>query len=138
MEAKVEFEDDDGRTVRYVHHPNGGGLVSVRARVHEGAALAPTAYVDAGASVGDRSRIGSGSWLDEDVAAGQDVVISSNVHLGPRTRAVNRAWIGSGARGGADVVIARGALVEPDTVVPDGAVVPRRAGAGRRELRVAA
>src|SRR5665811_556193 len=89
MAASVEFEDDNGRVVRYVRHANGGGLVSSRARVHEGAMVASTAYVEAGAQVGDRSRIGAGSWLDLDVIVGEDVVVAGNVHLGPRTRAVS-------------------------------------------------
>src|SRR5665647_2933543 len=114
MAAGVEFEDDNGRVVRYVRHANGGGLVSPRARVHEGAMVASTAYVEAGAQVGDRSRIGAGSWLDLDVVVG-------NVHLGPRTRAEDGTWIGTGARVGSDVVIARGARVAPDAVVRDAA-----------------
>jgi hypothetical protein len=44
MAARVEFEDDNGQVVRYVRHANGGGLVSPRARVHEGAMVASTAY----------------------------------------------------------------------------------------------
>ena len=42
MAASVEFEDDNGQVVRYVRHANGGGLVSPRARVHEGAMVAST------------------------------------------------------------------------------------------------
>ena len=57
MAASVEFEDDNGQVVRYVRHANGGGLVSPRARVHEAAMVASTAYVEAGAQMGDRSRI---------------------------------------------------------------------------------
>ena len=83
MAARVEFEDDNGRVVRYVRHANGGGLVSPEARVHEGAMVASTAYVEAGAQVGDRSRIGAGSWLDLDVIVAEDVVVTGNVHLGP-------------------------------------------------------
>ena len=56
MAASVEFEDDNGQVVRYVRHTNGGGLVSPRAWVHEAAMVASTAYVEAGARVGDRSR----------------------------------------------------------------------------------
>ena len=138
MAAIVEFEDEDGRVVRYVRHGNGGGLVSPRARVHEGASVAPTAYVEAGAQVGDRSRIGAGSWLDHDVRVGQGVVVAGNVHLGPRSRAEDGSWIGTGARVGSDAVIGRGARVLPDAVVPDGAVVRRRAGAGRSEFEIAA
>src|SRR5665647_651995 len=52
MAASVEFEDDNGRVVRYVRHANGGGLVSPLARVHEAAMVASTAYVEAGAQVG--------------------------------------------------------------------------------------
>ena len=125
MAASVEFEDGNGQVVRYVRHPNGGGLAS-------------TAYVEAGAQVGDRSRIGAGSWLDHDVIVGVDVVVAGNVHLGPRTRAEDGTWIGTGARVGSDVVIRRGARVEPDAVVRDATVVRRRAGSGRSELGNAA
>src|SRR5690606_39228375 len=45
----VEFEDDDGTMLRYVQHPNGGGLVERGAKVHPTAWVAPTAYVDPGA-----------------------------------------------------------------------------------------
>ena len=138
MAVGVEFEDDKGQVVRYVRHVNGGGLVSPLARVHEAAMVAATAYVEAGAQVGDRSRIGAWSWLDHDVIVGEDVVVAGNVHLGPRTRAEDGAWIGTGARVGSDVVIGRGARVEPDAVVPDAAVVRRRAGSGHSELRIAA
>jgi len=48
-----------------------------------GAMVASTAYVEAGAQVGDRSRIGAGSWLDLDVIVAEDVVVTGNVHLGP-------------------------------------------------------
>src|SRR5665647_516322 len=109
MAASVEFEDDNGQVVRYVRHANGGGLVSPRARVHEAAMVASTAYVEAGAQMGDRSRIGAGSCLDHDVIVGEDVVVAANVHLGPRTRAEDGTWIGTGARVGSDVVIGRGA-----------------------------
>ena len=138
MAASVEFEDDNGQVVRYVRHANGGGLVSPRARVHEAAMVASTAYVEAGVQVGDRSRIGAGSWLDHDVIVGEDVVIAANVHLGPRTRAEDGTWIGTGARIGSGVVIARGARVSPDGVVRDAAVVRRRAGSGRSEFGIAA
>jgi UDP-3-O-[3-hydroxymyristoyl] glucosamine N-acyltransferase len=138
MAASVEFEDDNGQVVRYVRHANGGGLVSPRARVHEAAMVASTAYVEAGAQVGDRCRIGAGSWLDLDVIVGEDVVVAANVHLGPRTRAEDGTWIGTGARVGSDVVIARGARVAPDAVVRDAAVVRRRAGSGRSEFGIAA
>jgi UDP-3-O-[3-hydroxymyristoyl] glucosamine N-acyltransferase len=90
--------------------------------------VASTAYVEAGAQVGDRSRIGAGSWLDHDVIVGKDVVVAANVHLGPRTRAEDGTWIGTGARVGSDVVIGRGARVAPDTVVRDAAVVACRLG----------
>ena len=103
-----------------------------------GAMVASTAYVEAGAQVGDRSRIGAGSWLDHDVIVGKDVVVAANVHLGPRTRAEDGTWIGTGARVGADVVIGRGARVEPDAVIRDAAVVRRRGGSGRSEFRIAA
>src|ERR1035437_5505040 len=109
MAASVEFEDDNGQVVSYVRHANGGGLVSPRARVHEAAMVASTAYVEAGAQMGDRSRIGAGSWLDHDVIVGADVVV-----------------IGGGAR------------VAPDAVVRDAAVVRRRAGSGRSEFGIAA
>src|ERR1035437_899394 len=132
MAARVEFEDDNGRVVRYVRHANGGGLVSPGARV------ASTAYVEAGAQVGDRSRIGAGSWLDLDVIVGEDVVVAGNVHLGPRTRWEDGTWIGTGARGGADAVIGRGARVAPAGVVRDAVVVRRRAGSGRSEFGIAA
>ena len=138
MAAGVEFEDDNGQVVRYVRHANGGGLISPRARVHEAAMVASTAYVEAGAQVGDRSRIGAGSWLDHDVIVGKDVVVAGNVHLGPRTRAEDGTWIGTGARVGSDVIIRRGARVAPDTVVRDAAVVRRRAGSGRSEFEIAA
>ena len=138
MAASVEFEDGNGQVVRYVRHPNGGGLVSPSARVHEAAMVASTAYVEAGGQVGDRSRIGAGSWLDHDVIVGVDVVVAGNVHLGPRTRAEDGTWIGTGARVGSDVVIRRGARVEPDAVVRDATVVRRRAGSGRSELGNAA
>jgi UDP-3-O-[3-hydroxymyristoyl] glucosamine N-acyltransferase len=138
MSGSVEFEDDSGQVVRYVRHANGGGLVSPKARVHEAAVVASTAYVEAGAQVGDRSRIGAGSWLDRDVIVGKDVVVAGNVHLGPRTRAEDGTWIGTGARVGCDVVIRPGARVEPDAVVRDAAVVRRRAGSGHSELGVAA
>jgi len=138
MAAKVEFEDDNGQVVRYVRHRNGGGLVSPRARVHEAAAVAATAYVEAGAQVGNRSRIGAGSWLDHDVVVGEDVVVAGNVHLGPRTRAEDRAWIGTGARVGSDVVIERRVRVAPDAIIPDAAVVRRRGGSGRTEVGIAA
>src|SRR5665647_2899802 len=82
MAASVEFEDDNGRVVRYVRHANGGGLVSPLARVHEAAMVASTAYVEAGAQVGDRSRIGAGSWLDR----GVDRVVP--VPAGPGSQAV--------------------------------------------------
>src|SRR5665647_3181886 len=98
MAARVEFEDDNGRVVRYVRHANGGGLVSPEARVQEGAMVASTAYVEAGAQVGDRSRIGAGRWLDLVVIVGEDVVVAGNVHLGPRTRVEDGTWIGTGAR----------------------------------------
>src|SRR5665647_2608027 len=52
-----------------------------RPRVHEAAMVASTAYVEAGAQVGDHSRIGAGSWLDHDVIVGEDVVVAGNVHL---------------------------------------------------------
>jgi len=138
MAASVEFEDDNGQVVRYVRHANGGGLVSPRARVHEAAMVASTAYVEAGAQMGDRSRIGAGSWLDHDVIVGEDVVVAGNVHLGPRTRAEDGTWIGTGARVGSDVVIRRGARVAPDAVVRDAAVVRRRAGSRRSEFGIAA
>jgi len=138
MAASVEFEDDNGQVVRYVRHANGGGLVSPQARVHEAAVVAPTAYVEAGAQVGDRSRIGEGSWLDHDGIGGEDVVVAGNVHLGPRTRAEDGTWIGAGARVGSDVLIGRGARVEPDAVIRDAAVVRRRAGSGRTDFGVAA
>ena len=138
MAATVEYEDDNGRVERYVRHVNGGGLVSPRARVHEGAMVASTAYVEAGAHVGDRSRIGAGSWLDLDVIVGQDVVVAGNVHLGPRTRVEDGTWIGTGARVGSDVVIGRGARVAPDAVVRDAVVLRRRAGSGRSEFEIAA
>ena len=63
MAASVEFEDDNGRVVCYVRHANGGGLVSPRAGVHEGAMVASTGYVEAGGQVGDRSRIDAGNTL---------------------------------------------------------------------------
>ncbi|MEO6142838.1 MAG: transferase [Dermatophilaceae bacterium] len=138
MAASLEFEDDNGKVVRYVRHANGGGLVSPHARVHEAAMVASTAYVEAGARVGDRSRIGAGSWLDYDVIVGEDVVVAGNVHLGQRTRAEDGTWIGTGARVGSDVVIRRGARVEPDAVVPDAVVVLRRAGSGRSQSGIAA
>ena len=138
MAATVEFEDDNGQVVRYVRHANGGGLVSPRARVHKAAMVVSTAYVEAGAQVGDRSRIGAGSWLDHDVIVGKDVVVAGNVHLGPRTRAEDGTWIGTGARVGSDVVIERGARVTPDAVVPDAAVVRRRSGSGGSKLGIAA
>jgi len=138
MAATVEFEDDNGEVVRYVRHANGGGLVSPRARVHEAAMVASTAYVEAGVQVGDRSRIGAGSWLDHDVIVGKDVVVAGNVHLGQRTRAEDGTWIGTGARVGSDVVIERGARVAPDAVVRDAAVVRRRAGSGGSKLGIAA
>ena len=138
MAASVEFEDDNGQVVRYVRHANGGGLVSPRAQVHEAAMVASTVYVEAGAQVGDRSRVGAGSWLDHDVIVGEDVVVAANVHFGPRTRAEDGTWIGTGARVGSDVVIGRGARVAPDAVVPDAAVVRRRAGLGRPEFGIAA
>ena len=138
MAAGVEFEDDNGQVVRYLRHANGGGLVSPRGRVHETAMVASTAYVEAGAQVGDRSRIGPGSWLEQDVIVGQDVVVAANVHLGPRTRAEDGTWIGTGARVGSDVVIRRGARVSPDAVVRDAAVVRRRAGTGRSDFGIAA
>ena len=100
--------------------------------------VASTAYVEAGAQVGDRCRIGAGSWLDLDVIVGEDVVVAANVHLGPRTRAEDGTWIGTGARVGSDVVIGRGARVAPDAVVRDAAVVRRRAGSGRSEFGIAA
>jgi len=103
-----------------------------------GAMVASTAYVEAGAQVGDRSRIGAGSWLDLDVIVGEDVVVTGNVHLGPRTRVEDGAWIGTGARVGSDVVIGRGARVAPDAVVRDAVVVRRRAGSGRSEFGIAA
>jgi UDP-3-O-[3-hydroxymyristoyl] glucosamine N-acyltransferase len=108
------------------------------ARVREAAMVASTAYVEAGAQVGDRSRIGAGSWLDHDVIVGQDVVVAANVHLGPRTRAEDGTWIGTGARIGSDVVITAGARVAPDAVVRDAAVVRRRSGSGRSEFEIAA
>ena len=135
MAASVEFENDNGQVVRYVRHANGGGLVSPQARVHEAAMVASTAYVEAGAQVGDRSRIGAGSWLDHVV---KDVVVAGNVHLGPRTRAEDGTWIGTGARVGSDVVIGRGARVAPDAVVRDASVVRRRAGSSRPEFGIAA
>ncbi len=138
MAASLEFEDDNGKVVRYVRHANGGGLVSPQARVHEAAMVASTAYVEAGAQVGERTRIGAGSWLDHDVIVGANVVVASNVHLGQRTRAEDGTWVGTGARVGADVVIRRGARVEPDAVVPDAVVVPRRKGSGRSVFGVAA
>jgi UDP-3-O-[3-hydroxymyristoyl] glucosamine N-acyltransferase len=124
--------------VRYVRHSNGGGLASPQARVHEAAIVASTAYVEAGAQVGDCSRIGAGSWLDHDVIVGEDVVVAGNVHLGPRTQAEDGTWIGTGARVGSDVVIARGARVAPDAVVRDATVVRRRAASRRPELGIAA
>ena len=138
MAASVEFEDDNRQVVRYVRHANGGGLVSPRAWVHEAAMVASTAYVETGARVGDRSRIGAGSWLDHDVIVGEDVVVAANVHLGTCTRAEDGTWIGAGARVWSDVVIARGARVAPDAVVRDAAVVRRRAGSGRSEFGIAA
>lgn len=138
MAARVEFENDDGRVVRYVRHPNGGGLVSPDAQVHDSVVVASTAYVEAGARVGERSRIGAGSWLDHDVVVGTGVVVAGKVHLGPRTRVEDESWIGTGARVGADVTVARGARVPPDAVVRDGAVVRRRTGSGRSEFDVAA
>ena len=138
MATTVEFEDDNGQVVRYVRHANGGGLVSPRARVHEAAMVASTAYVEAGVQVGDRSRVGTGSWLDHDVIVGKDVVVAGNVHLGPRTRAEDGTWIGTGARVGSDVVIERGARVAPDSVVRDAAVVRRRSGSGGSKLGIAA
>ena len=138
MAASVEFENDNGQVVRYVRHANGGGLVSPQARVHEAATVASTAYVEAGAQVGDRSRIGVGSWLDHDVIVGKDVVVAGNVHLGPRTRAEDGTWIGTGARVGSDVVIERGARVPPDAVVRDAAIVRRRIGSGGSEFAIAA
>lgn len=138
MAASVEFEDANGQVVRYVRHPNGGGLVSPRAWVHEAAVVASTAYVEAGAQVGDGSRIGAGSWVDHDVVVGKGVVVAGNVHLGPRTRAGDGTWIGTGARVGSDVVIGRGARVARDAVVRDAAVVRRRAGSGRSEFGTAA
>ena len=114
MAANVEFEDDNGQVVRYVRHANGG------------------------AQVGERSRIGAGSWLDLDVIVGEDVVVAGNVHLGPRTRVEDGTWIGTGARVGSDVVIGRGARVGPDAVVRDAVVVRRRAGSGRSEFGIAA
>jgi UDP-3-O-[3-hydroxymyristoyl] glucosamine N-acyltransferase len=121
-----------------VRHANGGGLVSPLARVHEAAMMASTAYVEAGAQVGERSRIGSGSWLDHDVIVGEDVVVAGNVHLGPRTRAEDGTWVGTGARVGSDVVIERGARVAPDAVVRDAALVRRRTVAGSTEFGIAA
>lgn len=138
MAATVEFEDDNGQVVRYVRHANGGGLVSPRAQVHEAAVVAATAYVEAGVQVGDRSRIGAGSWLDHDVIVGKDVVVAGNVHLGPRTRAEDGTWIGTGARVGSDVVIERGARVAPDAVVRDSVVVRRRSGFGGSKRGIAA
>ena len=88
--------------------------------------------------MGNRSRIGAGSWLDYDVIVGEDVVVAANVHLGPRTRAEDGTWIGTGARVGADVVIRRGARVAPDAIVRDAAVLRRRVGAGRSEYEIAA
>jgi UDP-3-O-[3-hydroxymyristoyl] glucosamine N-acyltransferase len=138
MAETVEFEDDNGQVVRYVRHANGGGLVSPQARVHEAAIVASTAYVEAGAHVGDRSRIGAGCWLDHDVIVGEDVVVAGNVYLGPRTRAEDGTWIGTGARVGSDVVIASGARVARDAVVRDATVVRRRAASRRPELGIAA
>jgi len=91
MAASVEFEDDNGQVVRYVRHANGGGLVSPLARVHEAAMVASTAYVEAGAQVGDRSRIGAGSWLDHDVIVGEDVVVAGKNAEGNGVAAVFRA-----------------------------------------------
>jgi len=138
MASSVEFENDNGQVVRYVRHANGGGLVSPQARVQEAAMVASTAYVEAGAQVGDRSRIGAWSWLDHDVIVGTDVVVAANVHLGPRTRAEDGTWIGTGARVGSDVVIERGARVAPDAVVRDAAIVHRRMGSGGTEFAIAA
>jgi UDP-3-O-[3-hydroxymyristoyl] glucosamine N-acyltransferase len=138
MAKKVEFEDDEGRMVRYVRHPVGGGLVSPQARVHESATVAVTAYVEAGAQVGPRSRVGEGSWLDHDVVVGSDVMVAGNVHLGPRTRVGHRAWIGSGARIGSDVVIDLGVRIAPDSIVPDGTVVGRHDGSRRSAPGIAA
>lgn len=136
MASVVEFEDDSGQVFRYARHANGGGLVSVLAGVHEDASVAATAYVEAGATVGARTRIGTGSWLEHDVSVGQDVVVAGNVRIGPRTQVDDGAWIGTGARVGSGVVIQRRARIAPDAAVPDAAVVRR--GAGRSELGIAA
>src|SRR3954454_12006827 len=79
--GRVEFEDDNGKTVRYDRHANGGGLVSPEARVSAEATIARTAYVEAGATVGDRTRIDEWSWIDRDVSVGTDVVVGSHVHV---------------------------------------------------------
>lgn len=121
--ARVEFERDDGTVVRYVRHPNGGGLVSPRAEVAEDAAVASTAYVEEGATVGARTRIGDWSWVDHGAQVGADVVVERHVHLAPGARVGSGARIGAYARVGAGARIGRGVRVDQDEVIPDRAVV---------------
>lgn len=133
--VRVEFEDDLGRPVVYHRQQVGGGLVSPRAHVDDTASLAREAYVEEGAHVGARTRVGVGSWIDVDARLDHDVVVGRNVHVGRRTMVGARARLEDGSRLGADVTVESGAHVHPDTVIPDGAVVRRD---GRRRYGIAA
>jgi UDP-3-O-[3-hydroxymyristoyl] glucosamine N-acyltransferase len=120
------LDHDDGRSVRYRRHENGGGLVATGATVDERAYLAQSVWVDPGAVIGAGAHIGSGGWIEPGARIDAGVRIASNVRVGPGAHVGARARIGSRSRIGAQAKVAPGVTLEPDSDLADGRVADGR------------
>ena len=118
-------EDDAGKTTTYHRHPNGGGLLGPGAQVEADSFIGATSYVEVGAHVGAACRIGHGSWIDRQVMLGDHVIIGDDVHVGRGTVLGSGVHVGSHSRIGIGALIGCGVRLLGDSLVPDGARVPR-------------
>ena len=85
-----ELETDDGTTVRYRRHDNGGGLVAMAATVDPTTYVAETAWVDPGARIGGGVHIGAHVWVEPDAVVGPYSQLGTHVHVG---RAHEATWL---------------------------------------------
>ena len=112
-----EFEDENGRTVRY-RRGDEGGLVAAGAEVATDAHIGDQAWVDPGARVAAGAHVGPRCWVES------GAVVGPRAHLASRVRVARGAVVGAGARIGARTEIGAGAHVAAGAVLPEEARVP--------------
>jgi UDP-3-O-[3-hydroxymyristoyl] glucosamine N-acyltransferase len=90
------------KPVEFAPGVHANAIVDLSAKLGKNVSIQPCAVVEAGASIGDRSVIGAGSYIGHGSSLGADCKIYPNVTIRERTKIGDRVIIHSGAVIGAD------------------------------------